>query len=832
MVAISLVTTVRNPACDTNPNIDDLSHMWGMVTTGTGGYGGQMMTAVSQMNGQGYGPWNIVFRDVEMVMTTGIGTNPLWLNTCGGSAGCPVNPMTLNASLQHFGIERSYLHSDWIVPAPGGSSAGRLISPSGGYQGAGIVMGCHLCWLEWSYIDRITAAFTGTGTAAGNEGKVLVLGQAKGGVKLAHNYIEGGELGFIAGGAGGTDMPMSPNDVEVRANVWTRDPAWETSRTAGTGNPTGWQDCRHPVKNAIELKEGIRWLINGNILEESQSCAQAGQGLTLNVRSCSGGAMCDNYAAEIADITFTNNVTRNVTNDIQTAARSSVVNNGSIVSRPGRRWNIENNLTYNMRNRVPGTTPQFLWQSGDGNGLQWQLCTASRDSAGQHATVDCTPGVFSTITNASWVPAVQILTLTANTTFAVGQSITIAGVTPTQWNGTFNILSIPAPNQVTVQRATNPNANTSGTGGTITHSGVTETVTTATWRAASIFLTLSNPVMYFPSTSAAISVTGATPSGYNGQCSVLAKPAANQVYCAKSADPGPWVSGGATRQIGYSQTNLAVGEPVWIRGCTPSSFDTPIGNAIGPPALPGTNGTQPVSGNGLTIVYANIGPPNETATGCVFRGIQGAPFESTFIHNTNVWTGGSVNWPWIVGLSPPSGQPASYYGTFARGNTYQDDILAPNNGTTMIVMSSSQATGLAGQVVGFDTSTLIMSHLLFTGNKANQLNAYPSSNAGTIWSPPSAGIFCAGATADSTCIGFNGYMNGASWVADPVTIGQDPLVFYALHPSSLYKAGGPRAAHDGTDMGADMNAIRNALSETKYSGCAPGECGPTGPFPD
>jgi hypothetical protein len=75
-------------------------------------------------------------------------------------------------------------------------------------------------------------------------------------------------------------------------------------------------------------------------------------------------------------------------------------------------------------------------------------------------------------------------------------------------------------------------------------------------------------------------------------------------------------------------------------------------------------------------------------------------------------------------------------------------------------------------------------------------------------------------------------MNGAAFVNDPVIIGQDPLVFYALHPSSLYKAGNARQAHDGTDMGADMNRIRQALTETQYPGCAPGECGPTGPFPD
>jgi hypothetical protein len=96
-------------------------------------------------------------------------------------------------------------------------------------------------------------------------------------------------------------------------------------------------------------------------------------------------------------------------------------------------------------------------------------------------------------------------------------------------------------------------------------------------------------------------------------------------------------------------------------------------------------------------------------------------------------------------------------------------------------------------------------------------------------------------------------MNGVPFLLvsnDPsIAANGDPLTDYALQPyntvgsgpgntctancGSPYAAGGPRQAHDGTDLGADMNKIRHAQQRTIYDDCsaATGTCG-TGPHPE
>jgi hypothetical protein len=139
--------------------------------------------------------------------------------------------------------------------------------------------------------------------------------------------------------------------------------------------------------------------------------------------------------------------------------------------------------------------------------------------------------------------------------------------------------------------------------------------------------------------------------------------------------------------------------------------------------------------------------------------------------------------------------------------------------------------------MGWDINTLIFDYQIYVGRSANTslYGTYPGNGAAVIpsgsagahlWFP--ANNECSGAVADTTCVGFRGMMSGAGFKLTS----SDPLNDYALDSSSLYHAGNVRAAHDGTDMGADMNKIRQAITETTYSGCAPGECGPTGPQPD
>lgn len=274
-----------------------------------------------------------------------------------------------------------------------------------------------------------------------------------------------------------------------------------------------------------------------------------------------------------------------------------------------------------------------------------------------------------------------------------------------------------------------------------------------------------------------------------------------------------------------SRTLTDVGDPVRIFNCPTTSFNTP-GGVIGPPALPGTNGLEP---NGTTVVYANPGPPNEVTLNaspgwCNLSNTNGLPFESMYRHNTWIGSGTSLKGPAIVVNSGP-------IGTFQRNALVQDEIYAVN-GSWLGLVASGTLDGRASMALGYDLNTLTFNHELLTGRT---IGRYPSFDIGTetaagianstVWS--AASVVCAGATADATCVGFHGMMNGGAFQFTSA----NPLVDFKLDPSSLYHAGNLRQASDGTDLGVDMNKLIQAMTETTYSGCAPGACG-TGPNPD
>lgn len=285
------------------------------------------------------------------------------------------------------------------------------------------------------------------------------------------------------------------------------------------------------------------------------------------------------------------------------------------------------------------------------------------------------------------------------------------------------------------------------------------------------------------------------------------------------------------------RTLIAVGDPVSVRNCADATFNTDA-NVIGPPALAGTNGDMFIQNPSIDptvtpqyIVYANAGTANATTTGCTLVYSQGFWSESIVAHNTWVFSGGRV-----VTWSPAGGNP---WCQRQRGFTTQNDIFAADPAflpwyVNAACNNTPPANGGAGLIRGFDATSLIFNHLVVPGMTLTTYQVWPgnlpSTDANfTLWAPT---VPCPAATATSACVGMNGMMNGAAFNVNPAAP-NDPLTFYALHSSSVYKAGGARQASDGTDMGADMNKIRTALHERQFSGCHPGACGSTGgPYPD
>jgi len=798
---ISLVgASPRNPGCDTTAGISDIEHMWKIASTAQVSQGAAI-NATNQANVS-----HIVVKDVEISYIR---------------AGYSVNVVNLSAT--HSGIERSYMHSDY--DDSGASPSRSLISNF-------IFLGCQYCWLTWNYFDGIGRT--------GGEGHVLSGSQAGPAVKIAHNYIEGGEVGMMSGGNNGQPLGRSPGDIEIRANTWTRNPTWMLPRS---GLSPAWRNCRFGgLKNSFELKDGVRFLLDGNVFENSVACGQSGQGPTLTVRPCSGYVTCQTTLTTVGDIVLTNNVIRHVVNGVQAASNGAGRGNGEVPGIPGRRWDFSNNLFYDVsnRNQRSGST-QYVWNTTSAVSTYWP-CTAQRDPTGRTTTLNCDPGETSGNPNAR-----NTLTLSANATATLGPAtVTITATQcPTCPKTTTVSVDVVADTRAQASaRVPEPEAVQSG----LPFVDPIETVggeplpqaNARQNRAADFSLSVSPSTVALARDSSVTTQVVLNPvnnwysTGNGVQIAASGLPAG----VTAGFNPGWGCRGSCTPgQIGIwnARTGMTVGDPVYVDSCSSRTFN--VGESqLGPAALTGTNGLD-VSGR--IVVYPNPGTPNQTATGCMLRSGMGFPSESRVAHNTFI-VQGSLRHP-MIALSCTYGRP------WLRGFTFENNITVVSEANYYLLPGCSATYGAAAQPNLFDVPTVTFRNSwwsITTQGRGSNPATYNGGGAppisigtagSTMWVGAAGAQICPHSTADANCLGLNGFMSNAPFVVDPTlssTPNADPLVFYAVHPSSLYKTGGSRQASDGTDLGADMERIRHALNSLIYTGCTPGACGPTGPFPD
>lgn len=120
-------------------------------------------------------------------------------------------------------------------------------------------------------------------------------------LKIVNNYLSATTENIMLGGAGGSDNPYVPSDVEIRNNWLFKPLEWAKPGVTIPPNPQ-WS-----VKNSLEFKSAQRVLADGNILENNWQAAQDGTDVLFTVRSSASG-----NNAVVDDITFTNNIIKNV----------------------------------------------------------------------------------------------------------------------------------------------------------------------------------------------------------------------------------------------------------------------------------------------------------------------------------------------------------------------------------------------------------------------------------------------------------------------------------------------------------------------------------------
>jgi Tfp pilus tip-associated adhesin PilY1 len=153
-------------------------------------------------------------------------------------------------------------------------------------------------------------------------------------------------------------------------------------------------------------------------------------------------------------------------------------------------------------------------------------------------------GNASAITGTATKTSKTATATSTNHGFIVGQKVTIGGATPTGFNGVVVVETKPDANTFTYTMATAQGQSASGT--------ITATSNTATATAAGHGLT----------TGQAVTIAGATPSGYNGVFGVNVIDANTFTYVYNVAAPLAAASGTITANVGGGRTTLIN----WVRG--------------------------------------------------------------------------------------------------------------------------------------------------------------------------------------------------------------------------------------------------------------------------
>ena len=170
-------------------------------------------------------------------------------------------------------IDRCYLHGN-----------------DGGNVRRGVAMnGVRLAVID-SYLENFHDANGDSQAIAGWNGP--------GPFKIVDNFIEAASENVMFGGADPTIPDLVPADIEIRRNLMTKRQTW---RSAGI-----------PVKNAFELKNARRVLVDGNTFEHVWPSGQDGTAIVL--KSVNQDGRCAWCVTEY--VTFSNNIVRDAANGV------------------------------------------------------------------------------------------------------------------------------------------------------------------------------------------------------------------------------------------------------------------------------------------------------------------------------------------------------------------------------------------------------------------------------------------------------------------------------------------------------------------------------------
>jgi hypothetical protein len=197
-------------------------------------------SAAALVTAQGAHHWRI-----ELLEIAGVGGGDLVL--LGGSAS-----QTQISQMPHdLVFDRVYLHGDPVLGQKRGITAN---------SGTTHIINSHISDIKGVGMD--TQAICGWNGA--------------GPFVIENNHLEAAGENIMFGGADPSIWNLVPSDITVRRNLITK--------------PLSWRGEKWSVKNAFELKNARRVLVEGNIIEHVWQASQTGFAVLLTVRNQGGKA--------------------------------------------------------------------------------------------------------------------------------------------------------------------------------------------------------------------------------------------------------------------------------------------------------------------------------------------------------------------------------------------------------------------------------------------------------------------------------------------------------------------------------------------------------------
>lgn len=206
----------------------------------------------------------------------------------------------------------------------------------------GTIIGCH--------IDKCQDT--------GTDSQAICVFNTPGPIRIHNNHLEGAGENILIGGGDPSIKYLVPSDIEITCNFFTKSLTWKADDPSYGGTA-------YIVKNLLELKQGERVLIEGNVFEKCWPQGQVGQAILFTPRNQN---LTANWSI-VNDVTFRKNYIYDVNRliDIYSRDAGDIFSSYGFTSRRCMRILIED---------VLGVTSQTEYGNNNGPGISL-LCGPS-----------------------------------------------------------------------------------------------------------------------------------------------------------------------------------------------------------------------------------------------------------------------------------------------------------------------------------------------------------------------------------------------------------------------------------------------------------------------